>query len=177
MECVVQRHRYVCSSRIFLGDETERAGAPAHHYQKMRSSVLLSLSFSIIYLVLSLTLVFLQELIQFTEMKDPFVSSMLWAVFWNFSHKMGQWLSLVAFRRGQEREGYRKWEGGKEKKKAGRVHIFSCKEIFIGFIYPMNLCCGFMPLKTIFPIKIEVFLSKNCKCHFSIFSLAWGADR
>lgn len=60
-------------------------------------------------------------------------------------------------------------EEEKKKKRADRLHIFSCKEIFIGFLYPLNLRCGFMPLKTIFPIKIEVFLTKNCKCHFSIF--------
>lgn len=77
---------------------------------------------------------------------------------------------MVAFRRGGESrsEGTER-EKEEKKKRAERFHIFSCKEIFIGFIYPLNLCCVFMPLKTIFPIKIEVFLTNFCKCHFSFF--------
>lgn len=71
------------------------------------------------------------------------------------------WLS-----EGEEKD--RIWDTEREKeekkKRADRLHTFSCKDIFVCFIYQLNLCCDFMPLKTIFPIKIEVFLT-----NFSFF--------
>lgn len=75
------------------------------------------------------------------------------------------------FQKGRRKAGAGAQKEKEEKKKrAGRLHTFSCKETFIGFIYPLNLCCGFMPLKTIFPIKIEVFLTNFANAIFSLFS-------
>lgn len=78
-------------------------------------------------------------------------------------------------------EENRSWGTEKEKqeKKKGedRPNTFSCREPFIGFIYPSSLCCGFMPLKTNFPIKIEEFSLLSFLNAFFPFFLAWVTDR
>lgn len=97
---------------------------------------------------------------------------------WCYSHKTWQWIMRLWAGEEEDRSWSIESEKQEKKKREDRPHTFSCREPFVGFIYQSNLCCGFMPLKTVFPIKMEEFsLLIFVNALFPFFFVAWRSDR
>lgn len=174
---VWDKDRHILSSSIFLGDDTEWAGTLAHHYQK--DEILYpSLSFFFHHILGAFSDTCISPGADLIHLNGrPFVPSMLWVAFWNFSHKMWQW-TMVTFRRGGERQelGHRKRKRKRRKGQAdfilsaARRHLLA---LSTHWTYAVALC----HLKQFFQLKLKFSLLILQMPFFPFFPLAWGTDR